>query len=483
MASRQAREGADIKETICLDPPPEAEPVSAIPNVGAIIRALEPLRLRMPVMLPGLKQGLDLELIIDTSLSMTVWQETVNAFQTLLTGLGAFADIRVTSLDTDDLDASLMPLPKSASRRLAVIVSDCLGQGWSKGDLLRSLEPLAETAPLTIVQILPQRLWTGCGVNFIPVQVGAHRGEDGAVRFWTGPRPGYPNMGGEGVPIPVLELDDRWLAPWASLIAGETTSPIAGMAVHSRPARDVVQSREVSTPQDRVARFRSVASPTALRLTSYLATAPLSLPVVRLLQSIAMPGSRPADLAEVFLSGLLRRVPQPSRGGVDFDFHPGVRQILLASMPRAEVLRVFRSVCQIAGDRFGTSPAFTAFFAECAATTWSKPAPGLNISVSEPLASIAVTVLRSLGGRYRDIADQLAARSGELSSSAPHTVPYGGLEPPGGFRSPPIGEFSPTQESTPCPVPTNQPWRLRRPHCGSVCRPITHTSPGARNCC
>ena len=382
-------------------------------------------------MLPGLKRGLDLDFIVDTSLSMTVWQQTVTSFQTLLTGLGAFADIRVTSWDTDDPDASLVPLPESANRRLAVVLSDCVGRAWSTGNVLRSLEPLAETTPLTIVQMLPQRLWAGCGVDFVPVQVGAHRGGDGAVRLWTGARPGYPNMGGEGVPIPVLELDDRWLAPWASLIAGETTSPIAGMAVHSHSARDVVQSHEVTAPQDRVALFRSVASPTALRLVSYLATAPLSLRVLRLLQSMALPGSRPADLAEVFLSGLLHRVPQPSPGGVDFDFHPGVRQILLASMPRAEVLRVFRLVCQIVGDRFGTSLAFTTFFAECAAAAWPKPNPGLNISVSEPFASIAVTVLRSVGGRYRDIADQLASPSGGLSSSALHAVPYGGLEPPG----------------------------------------------------
>jgi tetratricopeptide (TPR) repeat protein len=402
-----------------------------IPDAGAIIRALEPLRLRTPGVLPGQKRELDLDLIVDTSLSMTVWQQTVTSFQTLLTGLGAFAEIRVTSLDTDDPDASLVPLPESASRRLAVVLSDCVGRAWSTGNVLRSLESLAETVPLTIVQMLPQRLWAGCGIHFVPVQVGAHRSEDGAVRLWVGPRPGYPNISGESAPIPMLELDPRWLAPWASLITGETASPIAGMAVHSRSACDAVRPQEVTAPQDRVALFRSVASPTALRLASYLATAPLSLPVLPLLRSMTLPGSRPADLAEVFLSGLLRRVSKSCPEGVDFDFHPGVRQILLASMPRAEVLRVFRSVCQIAGDRFGASLAFNTFFAEGAGTVWSKPDPGLDISVSEPFASIAVTVLRSVGGRYRDIADQLASASGGLSSSELHATPYGGLEPAG----------------------------------------------------
>jgi tetratricopeptide (TPR) repeat protein len=291
------------------------------------------------------------------------------------------------------------------------------------------LEPLAEAVPLTIVQMLPQRLWAGCRVQFVPVQVGAHHGENSAFRLWAGPRPGYPDMGGQGVPIPVLELDDRWLAPWASLLAGEIRSPIAGMAVYSRFALDARESQEMAAPQDRVELFRSVATPTALRLASYLAAAPLSLPVLQLLQPMTLPGSRAADLAEVLLSGLLRRVPQVQPGGLEFDFYPGVRQVLLASISRAEVLRVFRSVCQLVGDQFGASLAFTNFLAHGAGAAWPKPDPDLDASNSEPFASIAITVLRAVGSRYRDIAYQFASPSGEVPSSEPHVVSASALEP------------------------------------------------------
>ena len=185
IANRQGREGADIDKTAYINPPAESRvAASAIPDAGAIIRALEPLRLRMPGVLSGLTGGLELDLIVDTSLSMTMWQQTVTSFQTLLTGLGAFAEIRVISLDTDDPDASLVPLLESASRRLTVVLSDCVGRAWSAGNIQRSLEALAEMAPLTIVQMLPQRLWTSCGVDFVPVEVGARRCEGGAVRLW-----------------------------------------------------------------------------------------------------------------------------------------------------------------------------------------------------------------------------------------------------------------------------------------------------------
>ena len=417
-----------MNKTICLGLPIESEPVSTIPDTDAIIRALEPLQAPAQGLIASPKGKPYLDLFVDTSLSMRVWQRTVKSFETLLAGLGAFADIRVTSVDADDPDVWLAPLPELATPRIPIVLSDCVGRAWTSGRVLQSLEPIARTSPLTIVQMLPQRLWVNCGVQFIPVQVDARSGETNAIQLWADPRPGYPDVHGNGVPIPVLELDARWLAPWASLIAGESASPIAGMAVYSRSAPHVVQSDVTAPPHNQVAMFRSVASPTALRLASYLATAPLSIPALRQLQPMMLPGSRPADLAEVFLSGLLRRIPHPRPGGLEFDFYPGVRQVLLSSMPRAEVLRIFRLVCRVVGDRFGASQAFTAFLTQGASPAWSKPDPGFNMYNSEPFASIAMTVLRSVGGRYGDIAHQFASPDKELPSSEPHAVPRSSQE-------------------------------------------------------
>ena len=61
---------------------------------------------------------------------------------------------------------------------------------------------------------------------------------------------------------------------------------------------------------------------------------------MRLIQYTVLPQSRPADLAEVFLSGLLRRVAEPGQAVVEFEFHTGVREILLATLRRAEALSI-----------------------------------------------------------------------------------------------------------------------------------------------
>jgi len=355
---------------------------------------------------------------------MTVWSQVVAEFRTLLGELGAFAEIRVTDLNADEPAAHLPPLAASANFRLVLIVTDGVGRGWRTGSIVRSLEPLARTATLAIVQVMPQRLWPGCGVSFVPVRVSPRPGKAGPARLQAAPRPGYPNMPGAGVPILAFELDGRWIAPWASLLARESTEPIAGMATYSRiPPLAARAQDDESGPRDQIASFQSMASPTAMRLASHLATAPLSLPVLQLLQSETLPGSRPADLAEVFVSGLLHRA-ETGRDGVVFDFPRGVRQLLVSSMSRAQLLRVFRSACEIIGDRFGASRAFTSFLAQGPDSRW----PASGITVSEPFASIAVTVLRSLGGRYREIGDKLAVPFDGLPSSVPHAIASGDQE-------------------------------------------------------
>ena len=215
------------------------------------------------------------------------------------------------------------------------------------------------------MQMLPQRLWAGCGLSFVPVWVSRDPLGMAPVRVQdrrVGAEPGGTDPGVRGMPIPVLELDPLWLGPWAAMLVGQTSRPIAGMAVFTRSEPIPMQRHDELTGYDLVALFRSVASPTALRLATYLAAAPLSLPVMRLVQHVMLPRSRPADLAEVFLSGLLRKVADARPGTMDFDFQPDVRKILLSGLRRTEALQVYRLVSAYVDERLGSTPDFPAIF-------------------------------------------------------------------------------------------------------------------------
>ena len=408
--------------------------IPAIPAAAAITRALRPLRTRvdgrtrgvinedatarniadsglwLPELLPDPERWLDLVLIVDDSASMRVWRRTVAEFRALLIQLGAFRDIRTIVINTDE-DAVIPRLRASVGRCLVLVLTDCVGRGWAKGSVLRSLETVQRSGTVAILQMLPQRLWAGCGLSFISVRISMDPS-------WTAPpqvrdrragaEAGDSDQGGRGVPIPVLELDARWLGPWAAMLAGQTPKPIAGMAVFTRSEPVPVQQYERLTAYDRVTLFRSVASPTALRLATYLAAAPLSLPVMRLVQHVMLPRSGPAHLAEVFLSGLLRRVAEAGPGVMEFDFQPDVRKILLSGLRRVEAVRVYRLVSAYVDERLGSALEFPAVFGpfEAEPTSLTSRVGG---SLTDPFGAVALTVLRSVGGQYKEVADKLAA--------------------------------------------------------------------------
>ena len=85
-----------------------------------------------------------------------------------------------------------------------------------------------------------------------------------------------------------------------------------------------------------VNRFRATASPTARRLASLMATVPVSLPVVHLIQETLLKESMQVHVAEVFMSGILQpitvnRATAPKRENVNYEFVEGVRELLIDS--------------------------------------------------------------------------------------------------------------------------------------------------------
>jgi tetratricopeptide (TPR) repeat protein len=438
---------------------------TALPGTLAMARALRPLRRRLrsrtstvldeeatvqqavdgdlwvPAFRPALDRWLDLAMVVDDSASMVIWHRTCAELRDLLERLGAFRDVRVWRCDTDlrgrDGQLTLQPaamlsdaagrdvreLVDPARRRLVLVVSDCVGRAWQTGEMSRALRAWGAAGSVAIVQTLPQRLWEACAPRFIPVRLGVRK-------------PGAPNTEmhvqvnetdtGEArqMPVPVLELAPRWFVPWARLVSAtgpewiSSTAMFAGDAVSQPPvSADRPPEREAD---ELLAHFESFASTEALRLAACLASAPLSLPVIRLVQQTMLPGSRPSVLAEVFLGGLLRqRRPSPDReldpDEVTYDFAPGVRARLLATLTRQDKVSVLARVSDYVAGRLGSPLDFRALLtaAEDAADVLEQ---------DPPFAEVALQVLRDLGGRYREAAILLQHRTRTLATPRPSTA-------------------------------------------------------------
>ncbi len=410
-------------------------PTRTCPDEAATAEQIAETGLWVAVEQPLLERWLEVALVVDVSMSMTIWQKTIAELTTLLQDAGVFGDVRVWRMDGDlrqggKVTISGQPMgdtfgrdPRElidpAQRRVVLVVSDCVGTAWLTGAMAEPLSVWSGINPVAILHMLPQRLWVGCPPEFTAVRLRSTEAGVPNVRLVAQARHGDLWVDG-GVPIPVFELEARWMKPWASLVAGTGGQWINGMAVFTgRLAKHSIDIHGVgynetqsASPGEQLRRFRAQASPEAYELLVHLAAAPLSLDVIRLVQGAILPASRPCHLAEVFLSGLLRRVAGDGDDDerldeVEYGFQPGVRAELLNDLARQDALRVLSHVSRYVSERMGSPLDFRALL-----TLDQHYEPP---EVSRPFARVAYEVLRRLGGRYEEAAERLTRRSGHGS--------------------------------------------------------------------
>ncbi|MFD8258013.1 SAV_2336 N-terminal domain-related protein [Streptomyces griseoluteus] len=314
-----------------------------------------------------------LQLVLDAAPSMRVWDRLFAEMEEVFAQLGAFGDIRIAHLHTGPdgeatVSASADPrgapqhtvdrLSDPTGRRITLLVSDCAGPLWRSGSAHRLLHRLARLAPVAVLQPLPQRLWSR---TRLPVTYGElTRGDTpGGTALRVRTPDGAPVVPPPGVlPVPVLPPEPVALGAWARLLAGAGAGPVSGAVGWVRadqPPAPPARGGRRPTPVERVSRFRSAASPAAGRLAVYLAAAPLCLPVMRLVQRTMLPGSGPAELAEVLLGGLVRRAGEDHGpdAGQWYEMEPEVREALLSTLGRDEALLVLKHCSEYIEQRFG----------------------------------------------------------------------------------------------------------------------------------
>ncbi|MFK0219089.1 SAV_2336 N-terminal domain-related protein [Streptomyces vinaceus] len=324
------------------------------------------LGLVIPVLRPESRREATVRLVMDASPSMAVWHDMFEELRSVCERLGAFRDVQVHYLhrlgdgraavgrgpDPGTRLRSGDQLRDPTGRALTMVVSDCAGPLWREGEAQRLLHRWAECTPCVVVQPLPQRLWSR---SWLPTERGSltrAEGGSGKLRF----RPDRPARGGRpagGLTVPVLPPSAIALGSWARLVAGLGTGPVpaeVGRVLADHPAAPLPPPRAVRPPRELVRRFRASASPRAVQLAVYLSAAPLTLPVMALVQRTMLPDSEPSDLAEVLLSGLLRR---GQAAGQWYEFVPGVQDVLLGPLGRDEAALVLKHCSEYVLAHFG----------------------------------------------------------------------------------------------------------------------------------
>ncbi|MGW2044741.1 SAV_2336 N-terminal domain-related protein [Streptomyces sp. NPDC001858] len=454
----------------------------------------------LPVLRPARDRWLRLHLVHDTGPTMPVWRPLVRELHTVLVQSGIFRTVTLHPA-TPDGRARHLPAPADG-RTVTLVVSDCMGPQWRPGPAgtrwYDTLRHWATRMPLAVVQPLPEHLWP---TTALPAEPGllaspAMAAPLTALAFTpydtdtdTDPEAGRPVPDG-ALPLPVLEPGAPWLANWAALVAGPGGARTPGAAAWLPPAPVAPASieREASDPaaltaQDLVLRFRATASPEAFRLAGHLALAVPSVPVMRLVQRAVNRDPRPQHLAEVILSGMLTTVPGPAGS---YDFRPGVRDLLLRTLPRTtrgrarELLerigglideRAGRTAGEFRAETGGDSgngdgPAFATVSAETVTRLGGDEPTNPPTSSPEPTATTAPSLTPAPAP-----APTPAATTSPTPSPTPSPAPAPAATP----TPSPTPMPAPTPSDTPSPAPT--PTRAPSPTRAPTSSPIPSSTP------
>jgi Protein of unknown function (DUF1257)/EVE domain len=225
-----------------------------------------------------------------------------------------------------------------------------------------------------------------------------------------------------GVKMPIFTLEPDRVATWAQMLSGKGSTWTAGYVfkldlLPARQAKDLFNlDVKRQSAEQRVQAFRVTASPMARKLAGLLAAAPvISLPIVRLIQETLLKESQQVHVAEVFLGGLLKPLseinPETNPNYVQYEFMDGVRELLADSVPSGYVLDVVDAVSKYVARKLGLS------LAEFAAAL-RNPQQVIDGEVAEEVryfATIAVQILKRLGGEYTKFADSLEKFNPEQS--------------------------------------------------------------------
>ncbi len=375
---------------------------------------------------PPLERWLEVHLLIDRSPPMEFWGDLAGGMTTLFRWQGFFRDVRVWWFETGENEARLLSgagqiernprsLVAPSGNRLFIVLTDTLGKAWRSGSAFATLADLGKEHPVTIAHIFPQELWQRTAL------------EGAILRPLIAPGPASANATlqvGERLRtkqilyrFPIFNLSPAHFATWAKFIAGSGGNSIQGVLMGAKTAgvnmgetgEEEAAAPEAESPEELLRGFLIDASPLARELAKVLAAVPLIPPVMRLAQRRFLPDSKHWHLAEVFFSGLVEKSTFSPEGATVpdawYDFYPGIRQLLLADSANRRTIDIWRGIGDYIRDHYGEFRDFSALI--------PNPQGSLEDAVSDRslyFAEVDAAVLRTWGGEYADIAQNIEER-------------------------------------------------------------------------
>ena len=394
-------------------------------DVDETVQRTAETRFLNPVFRPQPERWFDVALVVEDAPTMAIWQQTIDEFVRLLERQGAFRDVRVWQLqfageravvrESSGVQRAPEALCDPAARRLILLLSDCSSRPWRDGALAQVVLKWARRMPVVTIHLLSERLWphTATGAPQTSVTADLPGRANAQLKFdlpWW-----IESSNQASVPLPLVALNPEHLKRWAAMLMKPGAIYERAVLLSARPeAADGAPKAEMKlTPDERVQRFRALVSSETFDLAVYLSFMPLTLPVMRLVQSAMLARPRQEQLAELLLGGIIRRrktddQAQPAEE-VEYEFIDGVREILERAIFRTEIDRVLEAVSNFIAQRTGTPFDFVALF--------ENPEGEETLPATvQPFAHLARSALKRLGISYEPLNSTTTATEAEATA-------------------------------------------------------------------
>ncbi|MFJ9939554.1 SAV_2336 N-terminal domain-related protein [Streptomyces erythrochromogenes] len=372
----------------------------------------------LPVLRPLPERWFEVLLVVDTHLSMEVWQDAVHEFSLLLENSGAFRRVQRWHLSTephpDVTDArgrvvNSRNVAAPDGRRLVLVVSDCAAPAWYGREVWQLLRDWAGQCPVSIASPLPSRLWHRTGLDLPAVRVRGRLPGVANTALAVSMPPHLRGVLPEGethVPIPTLTLTAHSLDRWAKGVLRCSPEGYEAVLVtpFGPPEDHVVGGPDGEEEQDTPAPWLQVS---ALAADAFIRTASLpavrlgglcsafrrlSVPLIQLIRQEVVQDATNSDIAELLMSDVLDI--GGSRDDPTITFREAARAPLARTAGRHDAWRVLDALSHHISQRV--------------------PLPGRGLN------AIAALDTADLPGAVRPFAYASAELVAALRAGAPH---------------------------------------------------------------
>ncbi len=424
----------------------------------------------LPVFQPELERWLSVAIVVEDSPAMSVWKETIRELAALIEGQGAFKRVsrwrlrlregqaRLFTISGVERDSNALNGP--AGRQLIILLSDGVASCWADGSMASVLSKWAATCSIVVGQVLSERLWTHTALGKPSARVkvlwpGSPNSRLIVERPWwdlvfdeedeeddqdADKKENDRDAGKkkEDIPLtlPVVALNRELIEEWVCMLTQPGSvykAVLLSPSPNHRMAAPLPSSQEVISPEQRVERFYALVSTDAYRLAIYVSLMPLTLPVMRLVQAAMLPSPSHEQIAELLLGGIIKRkrpiIPSANQDGetsdnlddegdAEYEFYPGVNEILERQFRRTELIDVIRYVSEYIAEQTG-SP----FEIE---TLIGRP-EGKDVlpAGAKPFADTIIPALERLGAK--DVFRKPVVEAGKGQSAGKHLTAVGHL--------------------------------------------------------